>query len=100
MHAESKHINDSLKEIADLVNAQRDATKDNPAGKAPVAEMEEKGQLTKIMVTDILAPAVTAGSTAVTFGAGNPRRANDFDTYKTLESITSMRAACGKWTYY
>lgn len=94
MHAESRHINDSLKEIAALVNAQREATKKDPTAKADTAAMEKSKQLTKVMVTDILAPAVTAGSTAVTFGAGNPRRANDFDTYKTLESITSMRGEC------
>ena len=94
MHAESRHINDSLREIADLVNAQREATKTDPSAKADTAAMEKKGILTKQMVTDLLAPAVTTGSTAVTFGAGNPRRANDFDTWGTLNSITKMRASC------
>lgn len=94
MHAESRHINDSLKEIADLVSAQREATKTDPTAKADVAKMEKDGVLTKTMVTDLLAPAVTAGSTAVTFGAVNPRRANDFDTWGTLNSITQMRGSC------
>ena len=40
--------------------AQREATKKDWFAKADTAAMEESKQLTKVMVTDILAPAVTA----------------------------------------
>ena len=99
MHAESKHINDSLKEIAVLIKAQRDAidakSKDpNSPGVADIVAMKKAGTISKKMVTEILAGAVTAGSAAVTIGAMNPRRANDWETYKTMVNITEMKAKC------
>jgi hypothetical protein len=91
MHAESRHINDSLHEITRLVQAQRQAINTHgPQAKANIDDLK----LTKRMVKDVLANAITAGSSVITIGAMNPRRTNDFDTYNTMVNITEMNGAC------
>jgi len=98
MHAESRHINDSLDEIAQLVKAQKQAVE-----KGTVADLDElvwhskdnpHGVLTKELVVDILGPAITAGSDVVALGAMNPRRTNDMDTYRTMVNLMDMAGAC------
>jgi hypothetical protein len=74
MHAESRHINDSLSEITTLIKAQREEVDKDPInGKADIEKLKKEKKLTKNIITQILADAVTAGSAAVTIGAMNPR---------------------------
>jgi len=96
MHAESGHINKSLKEITTLLDEQKkavDATPDK-SGKANCDDLVNSSKISKNIVTKILCPAVTAGSNAVTIGALNPRRTNDWDSFSTTELITKLLPGC------